>query len=91
MQMLLADCCFNITHESFSDDLDEIVQRAEVKKCDLNDLDLAVMREVDDRITEDIYSVLSVQNSVASRASYGGTAPSQVRSQIARWRKTLEL
>ena len=69
----------------------QIVQRAEVKKCDLGDLDLAVMREVDDRITEDIYSVLSVQNSVASRASYGGTAPSQVRSQIARWRKTLEL
>ena len=69
----------------------QIVQRAEVEKCDLCDLDLAVMREVDDRITEDIYSVLSVQNSVASRASYGGTAPSQVRSQIARWRKTLEL
>ncbi len=69
----------------------QIVQRAEVKKCDLCDLDLAVIREVDDRITEDIYSVLSVQNSVASRASYGGTAPSQVRSQIARWRKTLEL
>ena len=69
----------------------QIVQRAEVKKCDLCDLDLAAMREVDDRITEDIYSVLSVQNSVASRASYGGTAPSQVRSQIARWRKTLEL
>ena len=30
--MLLADCCFNITHESFSDDLDEIVQRAEDHK-----------------------------------------------------------
>ena len=69
----------------------QIVQRAEAKKCDLCDLDLAVIREVDDRITEDIYSVLSVQNSVASRVSYGGTAPSQVRSQIARWRKTLEL
>ena len=69
----------------------QIVQRAEAKKCDLCDLDLAVIREVDDRITEDIYSVLSVQNSVASRASYGGTAPSQVISQIARWRKTLEL
>ena len=69
----------------------QIVQRAEAKKCDLCDLDLAVIREVDDRITEDIYSVLSVQNSVASRASYGGTAPSQVRSQIARWRKNLEL
>ena len=60
-------------------------------KANKENMDLAVIREVDDRITEDIYSVLSVQNSVASRASYGGTAPSQVRSQIARWRKTLEL
>jgi len=32
MQMLLADCCFNITHESFSDDIDEIMQKAEDHK-----------------------------------------------------------
>ena len=69
----------------------QIVLIAETKKCDLCDLDLNEMREVDDRITEDIYSVLSVHNSVASRSSYGGTAPSQVRSQINRWKEILEL
>ena len=69
----------------------QIVLIAETKKCDLCDLDLNEIRELDDRITEDIYSVLSVHNSVASRSSYGGTAPSQVRSQINRWREILEL
>ena len=69
----------------------QIVLIAETKKCDLCDLDLGEMQEVDDRITEDIYSVLSVHQSVASRSSYGGTAPSQVRSQINRWRDILDL
>ena len=69
----------------------QIVLIAETKKCDLCDLDLGEMQEVDDRITEDIYSVLSVHQSVASRSSYGGTAPSQVRSQINRWKDILDL
>ena len=69
----------------------QIVLIAETKRCDLCDLDLGEMQEVDDRITEDIYSVLSVHQSVASRSSYGGTAPSQVRSQIKRWREILDL
>ena len=69
----------------------QIVLIAETKKCDLCDLDLGEMQEVDDRINEDIYSVLSVHQSVASRSSYGGTAPSQVRSQIKRWRDILDL
>ena len=69
----------------------QIVLIAETKRCDLCDLDLGEMQEVDDRITEDIYSVLSVHQSVASRSSYGGTAPSQVRSQINRWREILDL
>ena len=41
------------------------------------------------RITADVYDVLSPAASVASRVSYGGTAPSQVRAQIARWKETL--
>ena len=69
----------------------QIVLIAETKRCDLCDLDLGEMQEVDDRINEDIYSVLSVHQSVASRSSYGGTAPSQVRSQIKRWRDILDL
>jgi argininosuccinate lyase len=40
-------------------------------------------------ITQEVYSVLGVQNSVRSRISYGGTAPDQVRAQIARWKAEL--
>jgi argininosuccinate lyase len=41
------------------------------------------------QITSDVFDVLGVENSVASRMSYGGTAPEQVRSQIARWEAIL--
>jgi argininosuccinate lyase len=68
----------------------QIVLIAEARKCDLSDLGLAAMQEVDDRITDDIFSILSVQSSVSSRSSYGGTAPSQVRKQINRWREILK-
>ena len=40
------------------------------------------MREVDPGITEDVYSVLGVENSVTSRTSFGGTAPDNVRAQV---------
>ena len=40
-------------------------------------------------ITEAVYAVLTPERSVASRTSYGGTAPSQVRKQIARWKERL--
>jgi argininosuccinate lyase len=62
---------------------------AETKDCDLPDLSLADMQSVHDAITDDVFSVLTVQASVASRTSYGGTAPSEVRKQIKRWRKQL--
>ncbi|WP_370228424.1 argininosuccinate lyase [Cognatishimia sp.] len=66
-----------------------LVAMAESRGCDLPDLSLADMQSVHGDITEDVFSVLTVENSVASRTSYGGTAPSQVRSQIARWKETL--
>jgi argininosuccinate lyase len=47
------------------------------------------MNSVHPGITQEIYSVLGVENSVRSRTSYGGTAPDQVRAQIARWRAAL--
>ncbi|MFG1478296.1 argininosuccinate lyase [Xanthobacter sp. V4C-4] len=50
---------------------------------------LADMQAVDGRITDDVYSVLTVDCSVNSRVSYGGTAPSQVRAQAERWLKLL--
>jgi argininosuccinate lyase len=66
-----------------------LVAMAEKKGCDLPDLSLEEMTSVHEAITEGVYDVLTVENSVASRTSYGGTAPSQVRAQIARWKEVL--
>ena len=66
-----------------------LVKLAEDKGCDLPDLSLADMQSVNGQITADVFDVLGVHNSVASRMSYGGTAPAQVRAQIARWKDTL--
>ena len=66
-----------------------LVAMAESKGCDLPDLTLADMQQVHSGINEGIFEVLGVHNSVASRTSYGGTAPDQVRAQIARWKETL--
>ncbi len=62
---------------------------AEAAGKDLPDLSLEQMRSVHPGITQDIFAVLGVDNSVASRISYGGTAPAQVRAQIARWKDML--
>jgi argininosuccinate lyase len=66
-----------------------LVALAEKKGCDLSDLSLAELQSGHPAITQEVYSVLGVHNSVASRVSYGGTAPSQVRSQVARWKEKL--
>lgn len=66
-----------------------LVKLAEDKGCDLPDLTLAEMQSVHGAIHADVFSVLGVYNSVASRQSYGGTAPDQVRAQIARWKERL--
>jgi argininosuccinate lyase len=66
-----------------------LVAMAESKGCDLPDLSLAEMQSVKETITEGVFDVLGMHNSVASRVSYGGTAPSQVRAQVARWKEVL--
>ncbi|MEM9060387.1 MAG: argininosuccinate lyase [Pseudomonadota bacterium] len=66
-----------------------LVKLAEDKGCDLPDLTLADMQSVEPRITEDVFSVLTVEASVASRTSFGGTAPVRVREQIAAWKDRL--
>jgi argininosuccinate lyase len=48
------------------------------------------MQAIEPRITADVLSVLSVQSSVASRTSFGGTAPKNVRDQAESWRKRLQ-
>ena len=62
---------------------------AEKSGCDLPELSLEQMKSVHDGITAGIFDVLTVEMSVASRTSYGGTAPEQVRAQIARWKDIL--
>ncbi|TWB16936.1 argininosuccinate lyase [Nitrospirillum amazonense] len=60
-----------------------IVRLAEERACGLSDVPLDVMRGVDARITEEVYAVLSLEASVASRTSFGGTAPERVRAAVA--------
>ncbi len=66
-----------------------LVAKAEAKGCDLKDLSLAEMQEVEPRIAEGVFSVLSVEASVASRTSYGGTAPANVARMAAEWKERL--
>ena len=68
----------------------ELVSLAEQLECDLSDINLKDMQKIHSNITEDIFTVLSIQNSVKSRSSYGGTSPEEVQFQIDRWKKVLE-
>ena len=65
------------------------VALAERQQCDLAELPLEALKKISPAITEDVFSVLSVDASLASRTSFGGTAPQNVREQIAWWRKQL--
>jgi argininosuccinate lyase len=67
-----------------------LVALAETEGCDLPELPLKLMQSVEPRITRDVYKVLTVENSVASRTSYGGTAPKNVRKEARRWLKLLK-
>ncbi|MEM6851812.1 MAG: argininosuccinate lyase [Pseudomonadota bacterium] len=67
----------------------ELVALAERKGAALDELALSEMQMAEPLITEDVFNVLSIENSVASRTSYGGAAPAQVRVQIEHWRERL--
>jgi argininosuccinate lyase len=61
----------------------QIVKRAEALGCTLAELPLAELQAVEPAITDAIYDVLDAARSVASRTSFGGTAPEQVRTAAA--------
>ena len=67
-----------------------IVAKAAEVGITLDRLPLKVMQAVEPRITKAVFGVLSVANSVKSRAVYGGTAPKNVRAQAKRWLKKLQ-
>ena len=60
-----------------------IVMAAEMRGCGLAELPLTELQAVEPRITEAVYDVLSVEKAVASRTSFGGTAPERVRGAAA--------
>jgi len=65
------------------------VKRAEALGLGLEELALAELQAIEPRVTEQVYEVLSPAASAASRVSYGGTAPSEVRRQVKRWKERL--
>ena len=67
-----------------------IVKRAEEAGVTLEKLPLADMQRVEPGITSEIVTVLSLESSLNSRTSFGGTAPLRVREQIAFWREKLK-
>jgi argininosuccinate lyase len=66
-----------------------MVGKAAAAGVALEKLPLKAMQEVDPRITSEVFSVLGVAKSVASRKSLGGTAPANVRKQARAWLKRL--
>ena len=66
-----------------------IVAQAAARGVALQDLPLAAMQGIEPRITKDVFAVLSVDNSVNSRVSQGGTAPKNVRREANRWLRAL--
>jgi argininosuccinate lyase len=65
------------------------VKHAVKKGCDLADLPLEELQQFSPLITQDIFSVLTLEGSLASRNHIGGTAPSQVKQAISRARQYL--
>ncbi|PIB23237.1 argininosuccinate lyase [Amylibacter kogurei] len=66
-----------------------LVAMAETNGVDLPELTLEQMQTACADINENVFDVLTVQKSVASRISYGGTAPENVRAQVKRWKAEL--
>jgi argininosuccinate lyase len=67
-----------------------IVAMAAEQNLPLHRLPLADMKKIESRITEAVFEVLTVERSVKSRTSFGGTAPKNVRAQARKWLKRLE-
>lgn len=66
------------------------VRLAEEQQKELSELPLEVLQSFSGLIEEDVYQVLSPEGSLNARNHIGGTAPVQVRTQVARWRKCLQ-
>jgi argininosuccinate lyase len=77
---------FRDAHEAVA----RAVRHAEKKQCELADLPLAELKKFSPQVTNDVFEVLTLEGSVASRDRPGGTAPAQVRAAIRAARKRLD-
>jgi argininosuccinate lyase len=68
----------------------KIVAEAEARGLSLEELPLDAMQTIEPGITDEIFDVLGVDKSIASRSSFGGTAPANVRAAAADWLARLE-
>jgi len=68
----------------------EIVKRAEALGLSLEKMPLAEVQKIEPLVTKEALALLSLENSVASRKSFGGTAPVRVREQVAFWQEKLK-
>lgn len=66
------------------------VRLAEEQRRELSELPLDILQSFSGLIEEDVYQVLSPEGSLHARNHIGGTAPAQVRAQVARWRQYLQ-
>jgi argininosuccinate lyase len=76
---------FRDAHETVA----HAVKAAISHNCDLSELPLAVLQGFNTSIEKDVYQVLSLRGSLNARKTLGGTAPAQVRAQVARHRTRL--
>jgi argininosuccinate lyase len=67
-----------------------IVAEAAKKGCALDHLPLSAMQAIEPRVSEEVFTILSVDRSVKSRTSFGGTAPANVRREAQKWLKRLK-
>jgi argininosuccinate lyase len=68
----------------------QAVRHAESEQCDLATLSLASLKRYSPLIEDDVYAVLTLEGSIASRNHPGGTAPAQVRAAIRAARAALQ-
>ncbi len=77
---------FRDAHEAVA----RAVRHAEARGCDLADLPLADLQSFAGEIGDDVFAVLTLEGSVASRDHPGGTAPAAVRAAIVAARAALD-
>ena len=66
-----------------------LVKLAEERNCQLDELDLETMQEIEEGISSSVYSVLGIDASITSKTSFGGTSYNEVENQLNKWKERL--